>query len=198
MTLSRLMPLLAALFWLTGCALGGEPAARYALPETASPPTPAEISPVLRIRPLRLAGFLDADGLIVQLDDVTLHEASGHRWAEPLGHQLERRLRDRLAAELPDIRVTLDDEATRDAVTWQLRVTVERFQGRPDGHAVAAGRWQLLDGEGGLCDSATFEVASPLAADGYPALVRALGQSWNGVAEGLAAAVRHQPAPRLR
>ncbi|MFG6178861.1 membrane integrity-associated transporter subunit PqiC [Halomonas sp. THAF12] len=182
---------LLTLLWLTGCALGGTPATRYALPEVATPDAAgAEASHVLVLRPLRLAPFLDAEGIIVQLDDITLREASGHRWAEPLGRQLERGLRDRLAAALPDTRVLLDSEIGAQADPLQLRVTVERFQGRPDGRAVAAGRWQLLDTDQMLLDASTFRVATPLASDGYPALVRALGHSWDDVAAAIATAVR--------
>lgn len=185
-----LLPLLAVL-WLTGCALGGTPATRYALPEpVATDIADAEAGRVLVLRPLRLAPFLDAEGIIVQLDDITLREASGHRWAEPLGRQLERGLRDRLAAALPDTRVLLEAETGTEVDPLQLRVSVERFQGRPDGHAVAAGRWQLLAADRSLLDTASFRVATPLASDGYPALVRALGHSWDGVAESIATAVR--------
>ncbi len=194
MTELRALLTLAALLWLTGCALGGTPATRYALPDAEAPArveTTARHSLVLR--PLRLAPLLDAEGIVVQLDDITLREASGHRWAEPLGRQLERGLRDRLASALPDTRVLLDAEAGPSADPLQLRVTVERFQGRPDGQALAAGRWALLDADQTLLDAATFRVATPLAEDGYPALVRALGRSWDGAADEIAAAVeRHQ------
>ncbi|MBB3140684.1 PqiC family protein [Halomonas organivorans] len=191
MTALRAPLSLMLLLWLTGCALGGTPATRYALPEAAAADVAgAEASHVLVLRPLRLAPFLDAEGIIVQLDDITLREASGHRWAEPLGRQLERGLRDRLAAALPDTRVLLDSETGAQAGPLQLRVTVERFQGRPDGRAVAAGRWQLLAADQTLLDTAAFRVATPLASDGYPALVRALGHSWDDVAASIAAAVR--------
>ncbi|XKE43839.1 ABC-type transport auxiliary lipoprotein family protein [Halomonas organivorans] len=187
---------LLALFWLSGCAIDGEPATRYALPQPAPSAAAADVEAtrVLVVRPLRLAPFLDVEGIVVQLDDVTLHEASGHRWAEPLGGQLERRLRDRLAIALRATRVVLEDDVGAGADGLQLRVTVERFQGRPDGHAVAAGRWRLLDAEGAQRDAASFEVTTPLARDGYPALVRALGHSWSRLADELAEALR----PRLR
>ncbi|WP_136246536.1 PqiC family protein [Halomonas borealis] len=190
-----LLPLLA-LLWLTGCALGGTPATRYALPEPAAPAAGqagVDANHVLVLRPLRLAPLLDTEGIVVQLDDITLREADGHRWAEPLGRQLERGLRERLAADLPDTRVRLDTEADAATDPLQLRVSVERFQGRPDGQALAAGRWQLLDADKALLGAATFRAATPLAEDGYPALVRALGRSWDTAAEEIAAAVeRHR------
>lgn len=188
-----LLPLLL-LGWLAGCAsLAGPPATRYALPEPPAAPAPtgAEAERVLTLRPLRLAAFLDVEGIVVQLDDITVHEASGHRWAEPLGRQLERGLRDRLAAALPATRVRLADEDGA-AGDLALRLAVERFQGRPDGHALVAGRWQLRDTEGALLAAAPFRVATPLARDGYPALVRALGRGWDAVARELAEALRRR------
>lgn len=191
--LRALLPFLA-LLWLTGCALNGTPATRYTLPDAEAPArADASAGHTLVLRPLRLAPLLDAEGIVVQLDDITLREASGHRWAEPLGRQLERGLRDRLTAALPDTRVLFDAEAGAGDDPFQLRVTVERFQGLPDGQALAAGRWQLLDADQTLVDAATFRVATPLAEDGYPALVRALGHSWDAAADQIAAAVaRHQ------
>ncbi|GEK71862.1 MULTISPECIES: PqiC family protein [Halomonas] len=193
MTAPRALLALLALLWLTGCALGGTPATRYTLPDADAPAAAgSNATHALVLRPLRLAPLLDAEGIVVQLDDITLREAGGHRWAEPLGRQLERGLRDRLTGALPDTRVLLDTEAGISTDPLQLRVTVDRFQGRPDGQALAAGRWQLLDADQSLLDAATFRVTTPLAEDGYPALVRALGRSWDAAAEQIASAVARQ------
>ncbi|MFW6345979.1 MAG: PqiC family protein, partial [Halomonas sp.] len=74
--------------------------------------------------------------------------------------------------------------------TLRLTLEVDRFQGRHDGLAVIGGRWRLEAADGTLLamDGLRAEVA--LAADGYPALVRALGQGWDAVADDLAEAIR--------
>ncbi|RTR06358.1 PqiC family protein [Halomonas nitroreducens] len=184
---------LMSLVWLGGCAVGGAPPTRYTLPDdAATPPAPAsgaEARHQLTVRPLRLTRYLDVEGIVFQLDDITLQEASGHQWVEPLGRQLERGLRERLAHRLPETRVMLEADAGNET-SQRLRVEVERFQGRHDGLAVTEGRWQLRDADGRLLVLEPFRVTTPLAADGYPALVRALGHSWDGVADEIAAGIR--------
>lgn len=176
---------------LAGCASTGPAPQRYTLPGVPAgerAPAGAEAEHLLVLRTPRLAHYLDVDGLVMQLDDITLVEARGHRWAEALGRQLERGLRDRLATRLPDTRVMLDDGEREAGLS--LRLEVDRFQGRHDGLAVAGGQWQLRNADGRLLAMEEFLVETELADDGYPALVRALGRSWDGVAARIAVAVR--------
>src|SRR5690606_30825729 len=160
------------------CSATAPSATRYILPTDfsteAAATAPAERT--LVIQPLRLAGFLDTAGILLQLDDITLNEASGHRWAEDLALQLQRGLRQRLGALLDGTRVLSD--AGNVAGAYQLRVEVRAFHGRHDGRAVAAGSWQLRGPDGDLLEQRPFAVETPLRSDGYPALVRALGASW--------------------
>lgn len=180
--------------WLAGCAASGPAPNRYTLPGDGGG-DPARIAGAdathrLVIGQPRLARFLDVDGLVLQLDDITLNEANHHLWAEPLGLQLERGLRDRLAARLPDTRVMQDDANGRRGAAATLRLEVDRFHGRFDGRAVAGGQWQLRDSGGELLAMAPFAVEVELAEDGYPALVRALGRGWDRVADEIAAQIK--------
>ncbi|QTF91243.1 ABC-type transport auxiliary lipoprotein family protein [Halomonas sp. BM-2019] len=178
---------------LTGCASPGPTPQRYTLPETADATQTlagAEAEYLLLLRPPRLAHYLDVDGLVMQVDDITLVEARGHQWAEALGRQLERGLRARLAARLPDTRVMLDEAGAREPAALSLRLELDRFQGRHDGLAVIGGQWQLRDAEGRLLAMEGLRVTAELDDDGYPALVRALGRGWDRVADELAEAVR--------
>ncbi|WP_081948784.1 PqiC family protein [Litchfieldella xinjiangensis] len=176
--------MLAAL-WLGGCASSGSSTQRYTLPtvDATSRIMPNEVEHTLVVRPIRLANYLDSEGIVLQLDDITLNRAGGHLWAESLGRQLTRGLRQRLTTRLGDTRV-LSDDASRDAMT--LTLEVEQFQGHYEGTARAAGTWQLRDAQGSLLTQEPFHAETTLAADGYPALVRALGESWNKVADRLA------------
>lgn len=180
--------------WLAGCAASGQAPSQYTLPGDAGG-APARIAGAeaahrLVVGQPRLARFLDVDGLVLQLDDITLHEANHHQWAEPLGLQLERGLRARLAARLPDTRVMQDAADSRQTAPTTLRLEVDRFHGRFDGRAVAGGQWQLHDGKGELLAMAPFAVEVALAQDGYPALVRALGRSWDRVTDEIAAEIK--------
>ena len=193
-TAMRLFPVpLVLLLMLAGCASGGGASKeRYTLPpgtytaETAGQSTPSP-QRTLVIEGVQVANYLSSQGIVLQQSDVMLHQASSHLWAEDLSRQLGRGLRQRLAERLPDTRVIHGGNAS-DA--WHLRVEVDEFQGRHDGMAVAGGRWQLHDAEGDLLTVEPFSASVPLDSDGYPALVRALGRSWDQVAADMAERIR--------
>ncbi|APX94966.1 hypothetical protein BWR19_08795 [Halomonas sp. 1513] len=188
----RAIAVLLLLALLTGCASGGgNGAQRYSLPEGAQPSplsrgeAPAERLVVSRVR---VTDYLDAEGIVMQLDDITLNRARQHLWAEDLPRQLQRGLRQRLAERLPDTQV-LGDDSRRDGA-YELRLDVTHFQGRHDGRAIARGEWQLRDASGEVIALEPFSASTTLDADGYPALVRALGHSWDAVADQLADRLR--------
>lgn len=180
--------LAAAVLLLAGCASSGVETTRYVLPAdagSADAVLPAASDSTLLIAQPQLASHLDKEGIILQLDDITLNEATTNLWAAPLRQQLERGMRDRLARRLPNSQVLLSQgNSRRDALTLEL--TVDQFQGRNDGSAVASGQWLLRNGDGSVRRYAPFQAAVVLDADGYPALVRALGRSWDQVADDIA------------
>lgn len=190
--MTRHIIMMAGWLILTGCVGTPTPSERYTLPgpehvETAG----ADTDQVLLIDSLTLAGYLDSDGIVLQLDELRLNEARQHRWAERLDRQLERGLRQRLATTLEDTRITMDADDTRasDTVT-HLRITIDRFQGDHRGYAIASGQWQLRDEDDRLVTARSFDERTELTSDGYAALVRALGQSWDRVGKAIATAVR--------
>ncbi|GHB10158.1 ABC-type transport auxiliary lipoprotein family protein [Salinicola rhizosphaerae] len=185
--------MLTAATALTGCASQATPENRYTLPDVALSST-AETHPSqtrkLWLRPVQVASFLDQDGIVMQLSDIELTAANQNLWAEGLGDQLTRRLRQSLMADLPGATLVGGGQASSESLT----VTVDRFQGRYDGQAVVSGEWQLHDGNR-LMLQQPFDVTEPLPDDGYPALVRTLGKAWQTVADQIAARIRNQPAP---
>ncbi|WP_431023330.1 PqiC family protein [Halomonas sp. H5] len=187
--MSRLILPLLLVALLAGCAGGGASTQRYALPGPEAAPSAGETR--LLIAPLHLVEYLNQEGIVLQLDDISRHQAREHRWIEAPGPHLTRGLRDRLAERLPQARVAL--ARSGDAPAPRLRLEVERFEGRYDGMAIAGGTWRLESAEGEPLAQGRFHAERPLAGDGYPALVRALGESWDAVADQLAAAL----APRL-
>lgn len=191
------VPLLMLLLstWLAGCITGTVPTSHYALPDTTAATAPvagAEATYRLVVSAPELAHFLDVEGIVLQLDDITLNEAQRHRWAAPLKQQLARGLRRRLAVRLPDTRVMDRAEPAgtgAPAPSLTLHLEVDRFHGRFDGQAVAGGQWQLRNADGRLVALSPFAVTTELDTDGYPALVRALGESWDKVADEIAGAI---------
>jgi uncharacterized protein len=188
MRLASLTFILLLALGLAGCASPSGNAVRYTLPDIDAPGGGREASHTLALETPRLAHYLDVEGIVMQLDDITLVEARRHQWAEALDRQLARGLRARLAEQLSDTRVLLD-EGSRPADALRLRLEVTRFQGHPDGTALVAGQWQLRAPEGELLGVEAFRVVRELEADGYPALVRALGRGWDEVARDLGEAI---------
>ncbi|QEM81972.1 PqiC family protein [Halomonas binhaiensis] len=184
------LPLLA--LWLGGCASSAPTTNRYLLPADAGSTdarVPTASTTTLLISSPRMADFLSNDGIVLQLDDLTLNEANSNLWAAPLSQQLERGMRDRLAQRLPGQKVLLArGNSPQDALT--LEISVDRFQGHYAGYAIASGQWLLRDDQGTVVSYAPFNAQVDLGNDGYPALVRALGRSWDQVADDIAAGVR--------
>ncbi|MBN8411080.1 ABC-type transport auxiliary lipoprotein family protein [Halomonas denitrificans] len=183
------VPLLA--LWLGGCATAETPVTQYVLPADAGSQDariPSSSDTPLVVAPPRLANYLEAEGVVLQVDDISLNQAKSHQWAAPLVQQLERGLRDRLADRLTGRRVLLSSGPAEGAMTLEL--SIDRFQGHYDGYAVTSGQWLLRDARRQVIDSDSFEAREPLDSDGYAALVRALGRTWDGVADTIAARVR--------
>jgi len=185
---TRFLPVLL-LMLLGSCAGTPVSSTHYLLPADSSPATLAAGKPsrVLVVRPLQLAEFLNGEGIVLQLDDITLNQATGSRWAEQPALMLQRGLRQRLANRLPDVEVL--DATTRAAGDLQLLVELSSFQGTYNGEAIAAGQWQLRDENGQVTMQHDFRAITRLGSDGYPALVRALGRSWDQVASDIAAEI---------
>ncbi|MBM7457163.1 hypothetical protein HNR62_003075 [Oceanisphaera litoralis] len=175
------------LLGLSGCT-GSDPApSSYLLPATA-PTQQYPTALAITVAPIGVAGHLDSDGIVLQLNDIEVYQARQHRWAEDLGKQLQQQLRQRLALSLPRAQVVGKGQPLLGGVPVRdIRIQVSRFQGHHDGMALAEGQWQLLDGRGRLLKQAGFRVEQPLTDDGYPALVRALAAAWDQVADQLAA-----------
>ncbi|MHB0774104.1 PqiC family protein [Halomonas sp. WWR20] len=180
---------------LSGCAGSSTSASRYTLPAAGQGvqySTPA--SRTLILEPIRVAPYLDSDGIVMQLSDIEIHQASNHLWAEDLNRQLERSLRHHLSLALPEVRVLRENRGADAEQSLSVRLDVENFQGRHDGMAVVSGQWQLRDPSGRLLSLQHFDIERALDADGYPALVRSLGSAWQTVAEQLADEIANQPS----
>ena len=172
---------------VTACASSVSPPARYMLPSDSISSPATQPEGTLVVSGPRLAHYLDVDGIVMQLDDITLNAAREHQWAEGLDRQLARRMLANLSHASPTLRVMRAGSEPADALA--LRLTIDQFQGRFDGVAVASGQWELVDSAGELIVMENFHAETTLEADGYPALVRALSQSWDQAAEAIASEI---------
>ena len=163
--------LAATLLLLQSCSHAPPPAQPgYLLPGAShSGHSPATIQ-------VQLAGYLNQGGIVLQLSDTEIHVARQHRWAEPLGVQLQRALQGPLD--------TLPDDAT-------LTVRLSRFHGQQqqDGDsAVISGDWEYQQGENR--QQGEIQWQTPLEQDGYAALVKALDQGWQDTAQSILQALK--------
>lgn len=188
LTRIRYILLLATCVFISACASSTTPPARYMLPNEPLASTPNQPEGTLVLSTPRLAHYLDVDGIVMQLNDITLNAAREHQWAEGLDRQLERRMRANLSQALPTLRIIRAESSQPN--TLSLRLTIDQFQGRFDGLAVASGQWQLLNDEGDLVAMENFHTETVLEEDGYPALVRALSVSWDKTAKLIASSIR--------
>ncbi|WP_228233906.1 PqiC family protein [Alloalcanivorax marinus] len=157
----RFPVLLLMLLAVAGCA--GTPATgerQYLLPAASQPAAGS----TLMVR-VRVAGYLDQGGLVVETGATTLSTARAHRWAEPLADQLERALVQALPAP----------------ANGTLTVRVTRFQGTADGDARVSGDWHF-QGTDGAPVGGVFDKREALQRDGYEELVLCLDAAWMAVA----------------
>lgn len=178
---------------LVACATKPINSQRYSLPDAPQVLTQvsADTEQVLVIGSIRLAEFLDSDRIVLQLDDITLHQARENLWAENLAQQIRRGLRSRLSAQLPDMLVIAEGRGLKQDA-WNLQLDIEQFQGHFSGKALTSGQWQLKDSQGNLLVIAPFNIETTLAADGYHALVRALGSNLDKLAKQFAKQIQQQ------
>ncbi|MDX1458565.1 MAG: ABC-type transport auxiliary lipoprotein family protein [Marinobacter sp.] len=128
---------------------------------------------------VRVAGYLEQGGIVLQLSDTELRSARQHRWAEPLAKQLQRALHAGLGG------VDGGDDA-------RLVVQLSRFHGvqNPVGdRAVIYGVWQYSTAEG-VVKQGNMDGQAPIATDGYAALVEALDLGVQDIGSRIASSLR--------
>lgn len=194
LTAKPLAALLAgvAILGLSGCAGSATAPTTYMLPSTV--PTQQYHKPLaVMVSPVRIAGHLDSEGIVMQLNDIEVYQARQHLWAEGISQQLQQLLQQRLALTLPQAQIVSKGQPLQATLPVRdIRVQVTRFQGQQGGDALLEGQWQLLDDNGQLLKQQRFSRVTPLENDGYPALVRALGQGWEQLADAIALAMTEE------
>lgn len=163
------------LMTLTACSSTTQEIQYYAiaLPQNGTAPADVNQQPIIQIRDIQLADYLNTMGVVYQQNDVQLVSANQHRWAEALDKQLTRSMIIALKKDFPAYQW---QNTTNAGDVPQLQVIVTGFQGKYDGTAVIAGNWQLDIKNKHF--SGDFSHSIRVADDGYPALVRSLGQGW--------------------
>lgn len=170
----RLAVLICATAWLTAC--GGSPAIRHYLiaPEPAA--RSAATLPagrVIGLGPVSVPEYLARPGMAVRTTTNRIEYRDDERWAEPLAENLRRVLRDNLGALLQGTPIRAYPWPRSEAVDYQVRVDITRFDADAAGTVTLEGNWSLLDGKGGeLLPVVPIAVSAP-GADASPGAVAA-------------------------
>ena len=182
----------ATLLLMAGCASQTLQPSSYMLP-ASTPEQEYSSALAVSIAPIRLSGLLDNQGIVMELNDIEVHQARNHLWAEDLAVQLQQQLQQRLSLSLPQAQIVARGQPLQAGLPQrEVRVSVTGFQGSYDGSAIVQGQWLLLDEKGQLLQQKYFRIEQPLTADGYPALVRTLGAAWDQVSAQLAQALAEE------
>lgn len=172
---------------LAACAGTSPDVQRYQLPTAALSDRSEQVQrPVILLAPVALSELLYQPGIVMQIDDITLHPARHHVWANDLQQQLTLGLQRRLQHRLDNHLVLVNRLSGQHTADKHLSIRLDAFQGHYEGFALTEGQWQLLSRDGALERNATIQLQTELNSDGYAALVRALGNNLDQLADQIA------------
>ncbi|OAT22887.1 putative lipoprotein [Proteus myxofaciens ATCC 19692] len=147
----------------------------------------SEKKPQIWLQPVRLSDMLVSSGIVYQTSDINYTVANQHLWINPLDQQLQQNLVSGLSKAFPNRVVSI--QPIEDHLA-KLTVNVNSFQGRYDGQVIISGDWIYT--EDGKIISQPFSVMLKQTQDGYPALVRTLGEGWKQVVSQIANTIQAQ------
>lgn len=119
---------------------------------------------------VRLADYLNEDGIVLELGESRINHARYHLWAEPLRSSVKSVLADDLARQL-DRRV----ETYSNPTTWDHRVDVyiDQLHGTADGQIKLAAYWLVTSIESDTPTMDEWQHTMRVDESGYDALVDA-------------------------
>lgn len=164
---------------LLGCSSSAIKTKYYQLPHTEQMNSSLESAgerQLLQLKALKLAPFLNQQGIAFQHSATELSLASQHLWADSLSSQLQRHLRQHIHSHSPRWHLVLQGHVAE----VQLTIQLDRFVGTSDGYALVSGEYHLQSATKQLTEP--FFIRQSLQQDGYPALIEALALGWQELA----------------
>jgi len=128
----------------------------------------------ITIAPISLAQSLNQDGIVFQKSEHTVHQATYHRWIEPLDSALAHALENALNSAIPTARFEPFSGAWTKNNNYTLRLSVDSFHLTYQSAAVFSGRYWVYDNNKNVLVDNTFQFNEALQQDGYVAGVNAL------------------------
>jgi hypothetical protein len=104
---------------------------------------------VIGVGPITTPSYLDRSTIVTRGAENSPAVNVGHRWAEPLGENINRVLMDNFEQTGKARRLEMFPWTSRDGVELQVVVDIDRFEKQPDGQVVLSARWKLIGFEQG-------------------------------------------------
>lgn len=168
-----------ALLVLSGCT--SEPMQWYLLPATSAPVVAEPTAPLLVVRSVELAPYLNGNGLVYRTSETQLLQTQRNLWAQDLPAQLTQRIVTDLRSKQTHYWAVAHNPMMKTLDQPTLLVRIDQFNGAYTGNAEIRGEWSVVDGAGKLQQTHAFRYQIPQSDDGYPALVEALSQGFEQV-----------------
>lgn len=187
-----LLPIIAGVAMLAGCA-SSPPARFYTLLPQAQSPTQSVASPAfaLEIMLVTLPVQVDQPQIMLRTTGDALAPMYSERWASPLGEELQAAISQAMTSALgaPDVRAL---GAPPGIPVWRVQVDVQRFDMILDGPALIDATWRIRqtkdEGIALLCRS---EIRVQPQAQDVPSLVQAQQEAVGDLAATMAGAIEN-------
>lgn len=178
---------------LSACASEPElPIEHYVLAHNSQPYQVENQQLPLTSLSVQLAPYLQQTGLLVEKPGQQVQAAHYHRWAEPLTQGVERTLFTQLAVSLNQAEVLQLSQIAM-PYEYHLQVLVNAFHGSTDGTVKLQGEWLLIKNDA-VKDSVLtihrFDFNATQVGEGYPAMVAALQQLLDQLADNMQQGIR--------
>ena len=165
-----------------------------------APDPPGKSELAVGLGPVHLPEYLQRAGLATRMEPTRVEYSIVDRWAEPLNDSFPRVLSQDLAHALGTDRVVLFPWNRSLYVSYQVEVTVERFDIDTSNQAVLMARWLIKDVKSGqIVDAGNSNQTRAAGTDGT-SRTAALSQTISAFSGELAAEVRRlreQTSPRV-
>jgi len=172
----RLILALLPLF-LSACAVqnSGVESKLYLLSSNSDSFQKPADAPVIGLKPVTVAEYLENQGIAVLVDNSRLRIANYHYWAEAPETAITRVMHSDLNRLMQNYAVDNGQLGREADWVFNLDIHVDQFHGTDDGLAVFSGYWRLSDTEKVLLRK-RFNLSAAIEEPGYAPLVSKLRQ----------------------
>ena len=178
---------------LTAC--GSTAASRFYVLTPAAPADDGAASDlVVGVELLGLPGSVDRPQMVSSVDPNERTLAEFDRWAEDLGANMARVVRQNLEQALGSPVYEVPSR-WMPAADFQVGLEIIAFDGQPEGACVVEARWHLTDGSGNFVATHHARFENNADEDGYGGVADAMSRNLADLSDAMAHSILGEPAP---